>query len=135
MICRLFSSFFKWELLWSDRGANPPFYSTQSSHDTSSSVKNKMSLPTPNQNEKYPNPHSITRDPRPRKTRQTHAGRGSGPTLVVTRLRTAVTRLRTRHDQSKFASKLDSNVSKIVSNASNLVYNASKPVFGFKSKT
>jgi hypothetical protein len=42
------------EPLWSGRGANPPFYSTQSSHDTLSSEKNKMSSPTPNQNEKYP---------------------------------------------------------------------------------
>ena len=60
----------KREPLWSGRGANPPFYSTQSPHDTSSSAKNKMSSSTLNQNEKYPNSHVTSRDPRPRKTRQ-----------------------------------------------------------------
>ena len=61
------------EPLWFGCGANLSFYSIQSSHDTSLSTKNKMSLPTPNQNEKYPNSHATIEDPRPRKTQQTHA--------------------------------------------------------------
>ena len=71
------------EPLWSDRGANPPFYSTQFSHDISSSGKNKMRSPTLNQNEKYPNQRktqTTTGELQPRKTR--HAGNGFGPPLT-----------------------------------------------------
>jgi hypothetical protein len=67
-----------------NRGANPLFYSNQFPHDASSSTKNKISSLTPNQNEKYPNPHTNTGDPWPRETWQTHAGCGFGQTHVGT---------------------------------------------------